>query len=102
MKKCRVHVYDPSLPDNYVRGLGLALTVWGRFRAAIDVFPQEPFPKNHPLRRINNVLLSAHRAGGLQETHKLTGEMRTVKRSAASGRALIPRRNFYHASDSTR
>jgi phosphoglycerate dehydrogenase-like enzyme len=46
-----------------------------RFRAAIDVFPQEPFPKNHPLRRLNNVLLSAHRAGSLQETYKLMGEM---------------------------
>lgn len=47
----------------------------GRFRAAIDVFPEEPFARNHPIRSLDNVLLSAHRAGGLVETYKLMGEM---------------------------
>jgi phosphoglycerate dehydrogenase-like enzyme len=131
--ECRIRAYDPWLPANYIKDLGLipdslgqvlklskvifvlagatmenramlglkelkligedaliillsrasvvdfeALTKLlseGRFRAAIDVFPQEPFPKNHPLRQLNNVLLSAHRAGSLQETYKLMGEM---------------------------
>ncbi len=43
----------------------------GRFRAAIDVFPTEPLPKNHPIRPAPGAILSAHRAGsvasGLQE-----------------------------------
>ena len=47
----------------------------GRFMAAVDVFPEEPFPKDHPIRRLDNVLLSAHRAGALEETFKLMGEM---------------------------
>jgi phosphoglycerate dehydrogenase-like enzyme len=47
----------------------------GKIMAAVDVFPEEPFPKNHPIRHLDNVLLSAHRAGGLPETFKLMGEM---------------------------
>lgn len=47
----------------------------GRFSAAIDVFPEEPFPRNHPLRGLPNVLLSAHRAGGLPDTYALMGEI---------------------------
>jgi len=47
----------------------------GRFRAAIDVFPEEPFTRNHPIRALDNVLLSAHRAGGIAETYELMGEM---------------------------
>lgn len=33
--------------------------------AAIDVFDQEPLPKNHPLRKLPNAFLTPHRAGGL-------------------------------------
>ena len=31
--------------------------------AGLDVFEQEPLPKNHPLWRMHNVLMSAHMAG---------------------------------------
>ena len=37
----------------------------GRFRAAIDVFPEEPVPADHPVRGTRRILLSAHRAGGI-------------------------------------
>ncbi len=47
----------------------------GTLRAALDVFPQEPFPKRHPLRRLDNVILSAHRAGSLASSYRLMGEM---------------------------
>jgi phosphoglycerate dehydrogenase-like enzyme len=47
----------------------------GKFLAAVDVFPEEPLPEDHPIRHLDNVLLSAHRAGGLPETFKLMGEM---------------------------
>ena len=47
----------------------------GEIRAAVDVFPEEPFPRNHPLRRQEGVLLSAHRAGGLPAVYRLMGEM---------------------------
>ncbi len=47
----------------------------GSIRAAIDVFPEEPFAADHPLRRLDNVILSAHRAGSLMPVYKLMGEM---------------------------
>jgi len=37
----------------------------GKIKLATDVFPEEPLPKNHPIRKSENVLLSAHRAGAL-------------------------------------
>jgi len=39
----------------------------GRFRAAIDVFPQEPLPNDHPIRAATGAVLSAHRAGSVPE-----------------------------------
>ncbi|MAE63899.1 MAG: hydroxyacid dehydrogenase [Phycisphaeraceae bacterium] len=47
----------------------------GRIRAAIDVFPEEPVPADDPVRRASNVILSGHRAGGLQETYHEIGRM---------------------------
>lgn len=44
----------------------------GRFRAAIDVFPQEPLPEDHPIRSAPNTILSAHRAGSVwQDMHRI-------------------------------
>ena len=40
----------------------------GRFRAATDVFPDEPAPLNHPARKIEGLLLSPHRAGALPDS----------------------------------
>lgn len=47
----------------------------GRFRAAIDVFPQEPLAADHPIRTAPGVLLSAHLAGGLEEAELEIGRM---------------------------
>ena len=47
----------------------------GRIRAAIDVFPEEPVPVDDPVRRTKNVILSGHRAGGVQATYHRVGEM---------------------------
>ena len=47
----------------------------GEIRAAVDVFPEEPLPKSHPIRKLPNVLLSAHRAGSLPAAYRLMGEM---------------------------
>jgi phosphoglycerate dehydrogenase-like enzyme len=49
--------------------------VAGDIRAAVDVLPEEPFPKSHPIRRLPNVILSAHRAGSLSSAYRLMGEM---------------------------
>ena len=38
----------------------------GKIKLAVDVFPEEPLPAKHPLRRSKNILLSAHRAGALK------------------------------------
>jgi len=44
-----------------------ALLLERRFRAAIDVFPEEPLPIDHPVRRTTGTVLSAHRAGSVSE-----------------------------------
>ena len=49
--------------------------VAGHFRAAIDVFPQEPLDPNHPIRTAEKAILSAHRAGSVREQMWLLGEM---------------------------
>ena len=43
--------------------------------AAIDVFPQEPFPKNNPIRKLKNVIFSPHRAGALEIAFKNMGKI---------------------------
>ena len=43
--------------------------------AAIDVYPIEPFPKNHKLRKLNNVIFSPHRAGALDSAFKEMGDL---------------------------
>ena len=47
----------------------------GRFRVAIDVFPQEPLPLDHPIRQAPNVILSAHLAGSVPKELRTIGRM---------------------------
>lgn len=47
----------------------------GCFRAAIDVFPQEPLPLDHPIRQAPNVILSAHLAGSVPHDLRNIGRM---------------------------
>ena len=47
----------------------------GRFRAATDVFPQEPLPPVHPARRLDGLLLSPHRTGGMREAFLEIGRL---------------------------
>jgi phosphoglycerate dehydrogenase-like enzyme len=47
----------------------------GRLKVATDVFPEEPFSKVHPIRDLSNVVLSAHRSGGMQEAFYEIGRM---------------------------
>ena len=47
----------------------------GRFTAAVDVFPEEPMPQNHRVRKLENMILSPHRAGGIPQAFDLIGEM---------------------------
>jgi phosphoglycerate dehydrogenase-like enzyme len=46
----------------------------GRYRAATDVFPVEPVPADDPVRTAD-ILLSAHRAGGIPQAFHTIGEM---------------------------
>ncbi|QDP95368.1 hydroxyacid dehydrogenase [Microlunatus elymi] len=46
-----------------------------RFRAGIDVFPAEPLPADHPIRSAPGTVLSAHRAGSIQEALWEIGRM---------------------------
>jgi phosphoglycerate dehydrogenase-like enzyme len=47
----------------------------GRFVAAVDVWPEEPIAPDHPARRIEGLILSGHRAGGVPEAFLAIGEM---------------------------
>jgi phosphoglycerate dehydrogenase-like enzyme len=67
------------------------LVLAGRFRAAIDVFPVEPLPQDHPIRRADNAVLSGHRAGSVREGLWEIGEM-VVDDLEAIIRGLPPRR----------
>jgi phosphoglycerate dehydrogenase-like enzyme len=45
------------------------------FSAATDVFPLEPVPSDDPVRRVDGLLLSAHRTGGLRDSFFRIGDM---------------------------
>ena len=47
----------------------------GHIRAAVDVFPEEPLAADHPIRALEGVLLSPHRAGGMPEAFKEIGRL---------------------------
>lgn len=47
----------------------------GRFLAAVDVWPHEPVPPNHPARHMDGFVLSAHRAGGIPSAFFEVGEL---------------------------
>jgi phosphoglycerate dehydrogenase-like enzyme len=47
----------------------------GQYKAATDVFPIEPVPKNDSIRKEKNILLSAHRTAALRESFYRIGEM---------------------------
>jgi phosphoglycerate dehydrogenase-like enzyme len=47
----------------------------GHLKVASDVFPEEPFPPDHRIRQLPDVILSAHRSGGIQEAFIEIGNM---------------------------
>ena len=47
----------------------------GRFRAAIDVFPEEPIGHDHPIRSAPHAVLSSHRAGATGEALHNVGRL---------------------------
>lgn len=51
------------------------LVLAGRFRAAIDVWPSQPFDPNHRIRTAANAVFSAHRAGAIPEALLEIGRM---------------------------
>ena len=67
------------------------LVLAGRFKLATDVFPIEPLPLEHPIRGAEGALLSAHRAGSVDEAMVELGEM-VVDDLEAIARGLPPRR----------
>ncbi len=67
------------------------LVLAGRFKAAIDVFPTEPLPADHPIRTAPGAILSAHRAGSVREGLWEIGRM-VVDDLEAIARGLPPQR----------
>lgn len=47
----------------------------GRFRAALDVYPVEPLPVDHPIRRVEHAICTPHIAGALPSTLHRIGEL---------------------------
>jgi phosphoglycerate dehydrogenase-like enzyme len=47
----------------------------GRLLAAIDVWPEEPMPRDDRARRLEGLILSPHRAGGIPQAFLEIGEM---------------------------
>lgn len=47
----------------------------GKFKAATDVFPEEPLAPDHLIRKVDNMLLSPHRAGAISQALQKIGEM---------------------------
>lgn len=79
----RAHVVDfDALTD---------LVLDGRFKAAIDVFPTEPLPADHPIRDARMAVLSAHRAGSVKEGMWQLGNL-VVDDLEAIVRSLPPQR----------
>jgi phosphoglycerate dehydrogenase-like enzyme len=61
----------------------------GHIVAASDVFPEEPVPEDHPVRRLRGFLRSAHRAGALDVAFKAMGDM-VLEDMALIDRGLPP------------
>jgi phosphoglycerate dehydrogenase-like enzyme len=51
------------------------LAAAGRVRAAVDVWPREPVPADHPARGVDGLLLSPHRSGGMPEAFRAIGRL---------------------------
>lgn len=47
----------------------------GHIRAGVDVFPAEPLPANSALRKLDGLLLSSHRSGGMRESFLEIGRL---------------------------
>lgn len=47
----------------------------GRILAGIDVWPEEPMPTDSAFRDLDNIVFSAHRAGGVPQAFQSIGEM---------------------------
>jgi phosphoglycerate dehydrogenase-like enzyme len=47
----------------------------GRFRAAVDVYPEEPIPPDHPVRGTKGTILTPHIAGHVPEIYANLGPM---------------------------
>ena len=69
----------------------LARVADGRFLAAVDVWPDEPVPADHPARSLEGLVLSAHRAGGIPAAFAAIGDM-VVDDLALVARGLPPAR----------
>jgi phosphoglycerate dehydrogenase-like enzyme len=61
----------------------------GRFRAAIDVFPDEPVGDDHPIRQAEHAVLSSHRAGANSEGLHRVGQL-VADDLEALCRGLVP------------
>ena len=66
----------------------LELAGQGRFRAAVDVFPEEPVAADSPVRKIPDVQFTSHLAGGMWDSYRRICDMMVEDtRNILAGRA---------------
>ena len=53
----------------------MAAVASGHIVAASDVYPEEPLPLDHPVRKLKGFIRSAHRAGALDSAFTKMGDM---------------------------
>jgi phosphoglycerate dehydrogenase-like enzyme len=71
----------------------------GRFLAAVDVWPAEPVPADSPFRRLDGLVFSGHRAGGIPQAFRQIGEMvlddlRQIERGLPPARMQVAAREL--------
>jgi len=60
--------------------------------AGLDVFESEPIPRNHPLSRLDNVVLAPHIGSSTRETREKMAEIavKNLKRGIVGKRPVYP------------
>ena len=69
----------------------MAAVASGHIVAASDVYPEEPLPLDHPVRKLDGFVRSAHRAGALDSAFRKMGDM-VLEDMALMDRGLPPMR----------
>jgi phosphoglycerate dehydrogenase-like enzyme len=89
--RCRIAAYDPWLTENYLSNFGVISRSLEQIMAESDIIFVLAVPKDHPIRKAESAVFSAHRAGSVKEDLRLIGRMVTEDLEAINA-GLPPQR----------